>query len=66
MEKIFVKRIYKNNRVEITELKNNSFRGLCDRNTKLTFKSLESQEEKKENEVKKVFKEIIAENFPNW
>lgn len=66
MEKIFVKRIYKNNRVETTELKNNSFRGLCDRNTKLTLKSLVSQEEKKENEVKKVFKEIIAENFPNW
>lgn len=53
--------------MEITELGNNSIPGACVTVTKeLTFISLELQEEKKENRVKKVFEERIAENFPNW
>ena len=53
--------------MEITELENSSIPGACVTVTKeLTFISLELQEEKKENRVKKVFEERIAENFPNW
>lgn len=54
--------------MEITEQDNNRVPGAFVAVTKeLTCISLELQEEKKENGVKKkVFKEIIAEYFPNW